>query len=207
MLDVYQKSLFDTIYHEHLDYHTVKPLHSFFERNGMEMVEAVRVHTHGGSLRGIVQTAYGGLEMGPSIAELIAMESELGLDRPQTFKLFVGNINKLKTKLGSLLSELKGEGRKIAGFGAPAKATTLMYHFEISADILDFIVDDSPLKQGLYSPGHHIPVLPPSAIYERKPDYLLLLAWNFAEPIIAKHRAFTEAGGHFIIPLPQVEIR
>src|SRR5262249_46697849 len=101
----------------------------------------------------------------------------------------------------------KAEGKRIAGFGAPAKATTLMHHFALGPDILDFIVDDSPLKQGLFSPGYHIPVLPPAAIYERKPDYLLVLAWNFAESIMAKHQRFREAGGKFIVPLPELKVR
>jgi len=106
-----------------------------------------------------------------------------------------------------LLRELKSTGKKIAGFGAPAKATTLMYHFGIGPELIDFIVDDSPLKQGLFTPGFHVPVVPSSAIYERKPDYIVLLAWNFAEPIMKSHRAYTDAGGHFIVPIPKLEIR
>ncbi len=104
------------------------------------------------------------------------------------------------------MRDLKGAGQRIAGFGAPAKATTLMYHFEIGPELVDFIVDDSPLKQGLFTPGYHIPVLPASAIYERKPDYLLMLAWNFAGPIMKNHRAYREAGGRFIVPIPKLEV-
>ena len=89
---------------------------------------------------------------------------------------------------------------------SPAKATTLMYHFGIDRSLIDFIIDDSPLKQGLYSPGLHVPVLPASAIAEQKPDYLVVLAWNFADSIIKKHTAYTSAGGHFIVPIPKLEI-
>ena len=113
----------------------------------------------------------------------------------------------MKIELRALLDAIKASGKTIAGFGAPAKATTLMYHFGIGADDLDFIADDSPLKQGLYSPGLHIPVLAASEIYVRNPDYLLILAWNFAAPIIAKHRRFSESGGQFIIPLPKLEVQ
>ena len=103
-------------------------------------------------------------------------------------------------------TKLVTEGKTIAGFGAPAKATTLMYQFGIGPETIDFIVDDSPLKQGLYTPGTHISVLPPDALYERRPDYVIILAWNFAEQIMDKQYAFLEAGGRFIVPLPTLEI-
>jgi hypothetical protein len=206
LVDVFEKTLFDTIYHEHLDYHSVKPLISFFERQGMELIAAVRVGSHGGSLRGIAQLKGGPHPVGKSVTEAIAYEEKIGLDRPETFRQFGQNINSLKTALARQLRELKAAGKRIAGFGAPAKATTLMYHFEIGPDLIDFIVDDSPLKQGLFTPGYHVPVLPASAMYERKPDYVLILAWNFAAPIMKSHRAYAEAGGHFVVPIPQLEI-
>ena len=99
------------------------------------------------------------------------------------------------------------DGKRIAGYGAPAKATTLMHHFGIGTAEIEFIVDDNPLKQSLYSPGLHVPVLPSSSIAERGPDYLLILAWNFAEPIIEKKCAdFAQNGGRFIVPLPDVRV-
>jgi len=208
LADVYTKTLFDTIYHEHLAYHSVKPLVRFFEENDMELIEALRVDTHGGSLRGIAQLSGVGRPVGDSVGEALALEKELRLDRANTFRSFAGKIDDLKRELGVLLGNLKAEGKRIAGFGAPAKATTLMYHFGIGPEIIDFIVDDSSLKQGLYSPGHHIPVLPAPAIYERKPDYLLVLAWNFADPIMRKHDRYKdkETGGKFIVPLPELRI-
>ena len=105
-----------------------------------------------------------------------------------------------------ILINLKKEGKVIAGYGAPAKATTLMYHFGIGPDIIDFIVDDAVLKQGLYSPGLHIPVYSSDAIYEHKPDYLVILAWNFATQIAKNHQIYLNNGGHFIVPLPEVRI-
>ena len=206
LADVVEKTLFDTIYHEHVGYHTVKPLKAFFAANGMELIEAIKIEPHGGSLRGIAQLKGGPRKPGRSVAERIGEEEREGLDRPERYKRFEADINARKAELGRLLRELKGQGKHIAGFGAPAKATTLMYHFQLGPDFVDFIVDDSPLKQGLFSPGFHIPVLPSSAIYEKKPDDLLVLAWNFAQPIIAKHKAFRDAGGHFIVPLPKVEV-
>lgn len=206
LVDVYRHTLFDTIYHEHLSYHAVRPLREFFARHGMEMVEVTRVNTHGGSLRGVVQLAGGPREAGASVDDLVALERDLGLDRPEAFRTFAEQVERRKAQLQGVLRRLKSQGKRIAAFGAPAKATTLMYHFGIGGDLLDFIVDDSPLKQGLYSPGHHIPVLPASAIDERRPDYLLILAWNFADSIIGNHRAFLGGGGRFIVPLPQVRI-
>jgi len=206
LVDVYQKTLFDTIYHEHLAYHAVKPLVGFFRRNGMELIDVQRIDSHGGSLRGFAQRAGGPRRVAPAVAALATLEAELGLDSAETFQAFAARIETVRRELATLLHRLKAAGCRVVGFGAPAKATTLMHHFTIGPDIVDFIVDDSPLKQGLFSPGLHIPVLPPSAMRQRKPDYLLLLAWNFAEPIMAKHADFHAAGGRFIVPLPDLKV-
>jgi len=206
LVDVFEKTLFDTIYHEHLDYHSVKPLVPFFKRLGMELIEAQRVSSHGGSLRGIAQLKGGPHKAGQSVSSAIALEEKLGLDKAQTFRQFGDNINALKNDLNKLLKELKASGKKIVGFGAPAKATTLMYHFGIGPELIDFIAEDSPLKTNLFTPGSHIPVLPREALYEQKPDYVLMLAWNFAEPIMKSLRPYKDAGGHFIVPIPKLEI-
>jgi SAM-dependent methyltransferase len=204
--DVVNKTLFDTIYHEHLDYHSVIPLIAFLKRHGLELIEAVMVDSHGGSLRGIAKKANGPWPVSASVAEAVAAETAMGLDKAETFHKFAADIETKKQKLNGVLRAFKAEGKKIAAFGAPAKATTLMYHFGIGPDLVDFIIDDSPLKQGLYSPGMHIPVLPGSAIVEKNPDILVVLAWNFAAPIIAKNQAFRDRGGRFVIPLPEVEV-
>jgi hypothetical protein len=140
-----------------------------------------------------------------SVAALITQEGEAGLDRAETFKTFAADIDGLGRQLKTLIKEIRADGKTIAGFGAPAKATTLMYHFGINAEDIDFIVDDSPLKQGLYSPGLHIPVVTSETLYERRPDYVLILAWNFASPIMDKHSAFLDGGGRFIVPLPELK--
>ncbi len=206
LADVFEKTLFDTIYHEHLSYHSLKPLRGFFVRHGMEMIEALRVDSHGGSLRGVVQRQGGRRRVGASVAEMVRREERLGLDRAETFHAFAARVEALKIEFSGLLRRLKAEGRSIAGYGAPAKATTLMYHFGIDRQLIDFIVDDNPLKQGLLSPGLHIPVLATDAISERRPDVLVILAWNFAASIIARHAAFGDAGGRFLTPLPEVEM-
>jgi SAM-dependent methyltransferase len=206
LVDVFENTLFDTIYHEHLDYHSVGPLIRFFAAKGMELIEAIRVGSHGGSLRGIAQLKGGPRAVGASVADAVALEERLGLDKAATLAKFAADIEALGAELNALLRKLKSEGKRIGGFGAPAKATTLMYHFGIGPDLVDFIIDDSPLKQGLYSPGMHIPVVSSAEGFAKKPDHLVILAWNFAQAIIGKNAAFRENGGTFIIPIPKVEV-
>ena len=206
LVDVFEKTLFDTIYHEHLAYHSVKPLLGFFQDHGMELIAADRVSSHGGSLRCVAQLKGGPHAIQSSIGERIDHEQALGLDQEDTLLAFGDKINGVKVQLTALLNDLKDEGKTIAAFGAPAKATTLMYHFGIGPEMIDFIVDDSPLKQGLFSPGMHIPVLPSEAMYSKSPDAIVILAWNFAKPIMRNHAHYLEQGGRFIVPLPSVEI-
>jgi 2-polyprenyl-3-methyl-5-hydroxy-6-metoxy-1,4-benzoquinol methylase len=206
LVDVYEQTLFDTIYHEHLSYHSVGPLEKFFAANSMELIDVLRVPSHGGSIRGFAQLAKGKRPIRRSVHDLIELESHLMLDRPATFESFAARINGLKAELRTLLARIKGDGACVSGFGAPAKATTLLHHFELGPEFIDFIVDDSPLKQGLFTPGHHIPVLSPAVLEERHPDYLVVLAWNFAQSIIASHAGYTSRGGQFIVPLPQLKL-
>jgi SAM-dependent methyltransferase len=206
LVDVFEKTLFDTIYHEHLDYHSVAPLVPFFARNGMQLIEAHRLPSHGGSLRGVAQLAGGLRPLDESVEALSELERRVGIDKEESFHAFGERIDRLGSDLRSLLGRLRSEGKSVAAFGAPAKATTLMHHFRIGSDVVEFIVDDSPLKQGLFTPGLHVPVLPVSAMYERRPDYVVVLAWNFADSIVKNHRRFLETGGKFIVPLPKLEI-
>ena len=205
-VDVYSKLFFDTIYHEHLDYHTVAPFRALFERTGMEFVSVERVSPQGGSLRVMAQKAGGKLRPDGTIDQLIALERGLGLDDPATITRFGERIGELGGRLRALLGSLKADGKSIAGYGAPTKAVTLLSHFQIGAETLDFVVEDNPLKYGLYLPVSHIPVVAASELYERRPDYLLILAWNFATPIMETHRRFADEGGQFIVPMPEPRI-
>ena len=116
------------------------------------------------------------------------------------------SIDSTRDEVNSLLRGLRSAGKSIAGFGAPAKATTLMYHFGITKDTISFIIDDNPLKQGLFTPGLLIPVVDADQMYEKQPDYLIILAWNFAESIMRKHAKFLLSGGRFIVPLPELRV-
>ena len=206
LVDVYEKSLFDTIYHEHLAYHSVKPLKKFFELNDMELIDVERISTHGGSIRGVVQKKGGGRRVADSIKDLIELERKLGLHDIKEFLKFSNKILEIKTSLNELIDKIKKEGKTIAGFGAPAKATTLMYQLGINKECIDFIVDDNPLKQGKFTPGLNVPIYSSEIIKEKKPDYILILAWNFAESIIKNHKYFTSQNGKFIIPIPEVKL-
>jgi len=205
-VDVYNNTWFDTIYHEHVDFHTVAPFEKLFARVGMEVITVERITPQGGSIRVMVQKIGGDIKRDNSVDDLIALEYKLGLDRVDTLSRFNARINTIRDRLQKLIYSLKKEGKTIAGFGAPTKATTLMAHFGLDETMLDFIVDDNPLKQGLFSPITHIPVLSAEALYDQKPDYLLILAWNFSKPIMKMHEKYSHEIGKFIIPMPEPKV-
>jgi hypothetical protein len=205
LADLVQNMVFDFIYHEHLSAFSVKPIQFLFKRVGLELVAVQRVDTKGGSLRYFVQRPKGPLEIDGSVDKMLMSEDSLGLYRKETFSAFTEKVNGLKEKTKKFLTQAKSEGKSIAGFGASITGTTLIYHFEIG-EYLDYLVDDNPAKQGRFSPGLHLPVLPSSALYERKPDYLVVLAWRFAEPFIKKNHAFLDGGGCFVIPVPEFKV-
>ena len=205
-VDVYSNTWFDTVYHEHVDYHTVAPFEKLFNRVNMELISVERISPQGGSIRVMAQKKGGIIKRDDSVDELIALEAKLGLDKAETLHKLNHKISQVRDKLHNLIHSLKADGKSIAGFGAPTKATTLMAHFGLDATVLDFIVDDNPLKQGLFTPITHIPVLSSDALYKMKPDYVLILAWNFAEPIMQMHKKYSEQVGQFILPMPNPEI-
>ncbi len=203
--DLIQNMAFDFIYHEHLDYHSVGPLESFFRRNGMELLSVQRVATKGGSLRCTVQRAGGPRAVSRSVRDMIAFEESIGIHRPDTFKVFGAKIEEIKGKLAQLLRDFRGEGKTLVGYGASATSTMLIYQLGLDG-MLNSIVDDNPSRQNLFSPGCHIPVVSSSVIYDQKPDYVLVLAWRYLEAILQKHQKYLEQNGHFIVPLPELRI-
>lgn len=202
-LDVCNKMLFDTIYHEHSSYHTVTPLLSFFEKLELELFDVEHLPNHGGSIRVYVRHRGASVSGPPGGTERVKEYIDAERSVAQSLENVKEKIAALGKELQYKLLAFKAEGKSIAGYGAPAKATTLMYAFGLDASVVDFVVEDSPLKQGTYTPGTHIPILPSSALAERKPDVLLLLAWNFADSIIEKNPAFR---GTWVVPLPELRI-
>jgi len=203
--DLIRNMVFDFIYHEHISAFAVKPLRSYFPRFGMELIDALCVPTKGGSLRYTVQPVGGPRPVSPSVSELVELETVSGLYRAETFADFAAKVDALKVQVLGLLRQLKASGKTIAGYGASITGTTLIHHFDL-APFLDFLVDDNPAKQHMFSPGHHIPVYPSQALYERKPDCVVILAWRFVDPIVARHQTFLGGGGRFVVPVPAVRV-
>lgn len=206
LADLIQNMVFDFIYHEHLSAFSVKPIQALFEQVGLELIAVQRVPTKGGSLRYFVQRIKAGpLANDGSVNEMRALEDSMKLYCKDTFSAFANKINVLKEDTRNFLIKAKNDGKTIAGFGASITGTTLLYHFEIG-EFLDYLVDDNPSKQGRLSPGLHLPVFPASILYERKPDYVVVLAWRYAEPFIVKNRTYLELGGNFVIPVPEFKV-
>lgn len=205
LVDSVQHMVFDNVYHEHISYFSVKPLDEFFTRQGMQLVRVDRVSTKGGSIRGTVQLAGGPRSVESSVPELIKLEMQSGIYEPKRYAAFAAQLSVEKRKLLELLKDLKSKGKTVAGYGASHSVTTFIYYFELG-DKLEFLLDDNPRKHHTFSPGYHIPVFASEALYERKPDYIIILAWRFYEPIIQKHQGYLEQAGHFVIPLPKMKV-
>jgi len=197
-----EDNAFDLIYHEHLSYFSLSDLKLLAERNGFSIVDVEMVPVHGGSLRVYMRA---GLHLEPSSAVGNMIEEEIRLAQTDMMQSFVANVEKNKHDLVSLLHNLKSVGKRIVGYGAPAKMSTLTNYFGIDKNMVDYIVDDSVAKQNLFSPGMHIPIVSPILLGTGNPDYILIFAWNFKEDIMSRCR---KAGfvGRFIIPMPAVEI-
>jgi hypothetical protein len=205
LADILEKKLFDTVYHEHLCYHSLKPLAAFFNRHGLEFFDIERLPNKGGSIRGLVQRKGGPRPVAPVVAEMLRMEEGIGLARLPIFKEFAADLERVKNGLRHLLLRLKSDNKRIAGFGASATVTTLIYNFELG-EFLSFLVDDNVSRHGLFSPGLHLPVFPAAALFDQEADYTVVLAWQYAQPILKKNQAFTARGGRFIVPLPEVKM-
>jgi SAM-dependent methyltransferase len=206
--DLLREGLFDMIYFEHLDYHAVTPLIEFFARNGLRLIDVKHVGTHGGSIRCYATHAERAqTDATGSVERFVREEAENEFLTVKPWQQLRRMIDARKAELGALLREMKSGGLRIVGYGAPAKLTTFLYTFEIGREILNYVVDDSPLKIGLFTPGLHIPVVGPSALYDgstANPDVILVCAWNFAPSIIAKHEKLS--GVRWITPLPELTV-
>jgi SAM-dependent methyltransferase len=196
---------FDTIYHEHIFYHSLTALSRVFERNGLSVVDVERIPVHGGSLR-IFAMRSGAGEANDAVRSLIAEEAAVGLCSPEYYANFAGRVEALGRKLRATLEGLRSQGHTVAAYGAAAKGAVLLNAFDIGPELISFVVDLSPHKQGFLMPGVHIPIVGPDQLVVRRPEECLLLAWNFADEILAQQAEYRRLGGKFIIPVPKLTL-
>jgi len=196
---------YDTIYHEHLSYLALGPMVPFFKKLGFEAFDVHKQNIHGGSFRVFVGRK-GRHKVEPAVAKTLKEEDKAGLHSEKKLRQFAKDVEKNRAELLWLLRDLKHKGKSIVAVSAPAKGMTLLNYAKIGGETLDFVTEKSALKIGRFTPGSHIPVLPDSELFKRKPDYALLLAWNFAPEIMANLKEYVKGGGRFIIPIPKPRI-
>jgi SAM-dependent methyltransferase len=199
---------FDTIYHEHLCYFSLTALDKLFRRHSLRITAFELLEIHGGSLRVLVEPRDAGTTVADDeqVADWLRKEAQWGVGSINFYQQFAAKVETLRRDLVEKLNRLKADGKQIAAYGASAKGSTLLNYFGIGKDRLDFVVDRSAVKQGLFTPGTHLPIYAPEKLLEDQPDYVLLLTWNFAAEILKQQQVYRQRGGRFIIPLPEVTI-
>ncbi|MFZ5951013.1 MAG: methyltransferase domain-containing protein [Candidatus Rifleibacteriota bacterium] len=206
LLQLIQHSQFDTIYHEHFSYLSLLSVEKIFAAQGLELFDVQQLPTHGGSIRIFAQHAGGPQALNQRLIDLRQSEANAGLDRLETYTSFAQKIVKIKSDLLEFMIGQQRDGKKVVGYGAPAKGNTLLNYCGIGPEYLPFTVDLSPHKQGTLLPGSRIPVFAPGKITEARPDYVLILPWNLRDEIMAQMAHIKSWGGRFVVPIPQLEI-
>ena len=199
-VDLIEHCEFDTIYHEHLFYHTLHGLTPLFQRHGLYLNDVERLPIHGGSLRLTVSRT---TALSPELDQLFADEAALGVGKVSFYNDFAHRVRALRVSLVDLLVSEKAKGKRIACYGAAAKGATLVNYLDLGETFFEFVADVNPFKQGKYMPGQHIPIRHPDQLVADQPDYVLLLVWNFAGEVMRQQRTYRERGGSFIIPVPE----
>ena len=207
LLKLFEENQFDTIYHEHFWYFSLISAETIFAAHGLTIFDVEELWTHGGSLRIFARhAADDSRPVTARLLELRAREESLGYRNIETYTRFEEQVRETKRKLLELLIGLKREGKRIVGYGAPGKGNTLLNYCGIREDFIDFTVDRNPYKQGKYLPGTHIPIYGPERLDEARPDYILILPWNFKDEIMAQLKHTAAWGARFIVPIPEAKV-
>ena len=206
LLKLMQRHQFDTIYHEHFSYLSLLAAQRIFESAGLRVFDVEELETHGGSIRFFVCRAGASHGTQPAVERVLRDEIGYGLATDDVYRSWHESVRETKRTLLDLLIRLKREGRSIVGYGAPAKGVTLLNYCGIGVDFLDYTVDRAPSKIGCFLPGVRLPILPPAAIFESKPDFILILPWNIKDEIKAQLEGVRAWGARFIIPIPTARI-
>jgi nucleoside-diphosphate-sugar epimerase/SAM-dependent methyltransferase len=201
--DLVANCQFDTIYHEHLSYFSVTSIRNLFHQHGLYLNDVQHLDIHGGSLRLFFQPTS---DPSRAVGQFLANEQACGVDRYTYFKDFGEKVTALRQQLRSMVQELREDGCRIAAYGAAAKGTILLNYVGLDHSVIDWVVDRNEHKHGRFMPGVHIPIRDPEQLLKEKPDYALMLPWNFRDEILAQQEAYRQAGGRFIVPIPQPEI-
>ena len=202
-----KENQFDTIYHEHFSYFSFISAEKIFAAHGLTLFDVEELPTHGGSLRIYARHAENdSLPVGERAREMSEREISAGFMKLETYSAFGEQVKETKRKLLDFLIDARRAGKTIAGYGAPGKGNTLLNYCGIRADFLDYTVDRNPYKHGKFLPGTHIPIHPVERIRETKPDFVLILPWNFKDEIMSQMAEIRQWGGKFVIPIPEVEI-
>jgi methylation protein EvaC len=205
---ILEEMQYDFIYHEHIYYYSMLALENHLARHNMVIFDIKPISIHGGSIRYYAakkDSQHAGA-ISDAVIELRKQELALGYDKAETYAQFASRVAEKKEALMSLLTDLKQQGNKIVGYGASGRANTIIQYCGITDEYVDYMIDDGPAKQGLYTPGSHLEIKDNSMLTTDKPDYAVLFAWAFYEEIAKKSGAYLEAGGKFIVPLPEVRV-